>query len=147
MKKIAIIALILLTIIASIFSWYLYTSSKPAENSLNYSTDLQEKILKNSSWKSLNENDLNGYLNGTYTNTVQSIISSLEEATPVIFKTSNTKFKNSEFIVASAFYTSNNIHVYYYNKETDLYSKSSIPLENLLEDALAVFIYNETEGI
>ena len=147
MKKIAIFALISLIIIASIFSWYLYSSSKPAENSLNQTTLLQEKILNNSSWTYLSNEDLTGYINGTYTPAVQSIVSSLEEAIPVIFKTQNGKFKNSTYIVASAFDTSNNIYVYSYNKETDKYSKTSVSLESLLEDAIAVFIYNGTEGI
>jgi len=111
---------------------------------------LQEKILENSSWIQLTKDDFYGYLNGTYTPAVQAIIESLEEAVPVIFQTSNDKFgkfENYTFIVASAFNTENKIYTYYYNSETNSYIKVLSSLENLLENAHAVYIYKETEEI
>lgn len=150
MKKLAIFMLIIFIIFASIFGFYLYSSSKEPVYNLDSSLALQEKILNNSSWIYITEEDFYGYLNGTYTNSVNTIITSLEEATPVIFQTSNDKFgdhKSGTFIVASAFNTSNQVYIYHYNKETNSYQKSLTSLENLLEDANAVFIYNETEEL
>ncbi len=149
MKKIAIIILIFLIIIASIFSYYLYSTSKSSTAvSSEQNLELYEKIVSNSSWIYLGKDDFNGYLNGTYTAPVKAIIESLEEAIPVILQTSNDKFgdfENCTFIVASSFTSSNQVYVYYYNSETGSYSKSSVSLESLLEDVTAAYIYNETE--
>lgn len=150
MKKIVILLLAVLIIIVAAFGFYLYFSPQKTTSNSGSNLALQEKILKNSSWIYLTEEDFYGYLNGTYTDSVNTIISSLEEATPVIFQTSNDKFGNSEsgtFIVASAFNTSSQVYTYHYNGETNSYQKSLTSLENLLEDANAVFIYNETEEL
>ena len=149
MKKVAVAALILLIIIASIFGSYLYITSRPEPDNSAHELALQEKIKSNSSWIYLKKEDFNGYLNGTYTTSVQTIITSLEEAIPVIFQTCNDKFgkfENSTFIVASAFSASNKVYIYSYNQETNSYKKSLVTLESLLEDAVAAYIYNETEG-
>lgn len=147
MKKAAIAILVLLIIIASILGIYLYTTSRPVLTS-TVQSDLQGKIKNNSSWLYLKKEDFNGYLNGTYTLSVQTIIESLEEAIPVIFQTSNDRFgdfENCTFIVASAFDTSNKVYIYYYSPEENKYKKTLLPLEALLEDATAAYIYNEME--
>lgn len=150
MKKVAIFILIFLIIVASIFSFYLYsiynTDSAKSENDLA----LQEKILNNSSWITLKKEDLNGYLNGTYTPNVLSILNSLENAVPVIFQITSNKYSNVDggiFIIASAFNSNNQVYVYYYNPEINKYEKTVSSLEYILEDATAAFIYNETEGL
>lgn len=137
---------ILLIILVAILGIYVYTASSNDE-SLLQNTALQQVILKNSNWYTLSSEDLNGYLNSTYTSTVQLIINSLEESYPVIFKTCNNKFGTENFVVASAFTSNNKIYVYCYNREAKNYSKSTCLLENLLEDSIAVYIYNETEGM
>ena len=149
MKKIVIFILIMLIIIASIFGFYLY-SAYTSSTSSPENLDLESRILSNSSWIELTEEDFYGYLNGTYTEAVQKIINSLEEAIPVIIHTSNDKFgdnKNGNFIIASAFNTSNQIYTYYYNIATSSYRKTLSSLESLLEDAIRVYIYDETEGL
>ena len=151
MKKFIILILAGLVILVSTFTFYLYSASKasntivPTEN-----LSLQSRILANSIWIDVTEQDFIGYLNGTYTETVQRIINSLEEATPLIIKTSNDKFgtsANEIFVVASAFNTSNQVYVYYFNAEKNAYLKTLSSLESLLEDAISVYIYNEKEGV
>ena len=127
MKKLIVLALILLTVIASIFGYYLYSQSKPVITDTGLDVTLQTQILNNSSWITLTKEDFYGYLNGTYTESVQKIITSLEEAIPVIFQTSNDKFgefENYTFMVASAFDSSNNVYIYYYNPEKNSYIKT-----------------------
>lgn len=147
MKKIAILALIFFIIVASIFGIYIFTHNDSTPEYVE-DTKLQEQILNNSSWVYLNKDDLNGYLNGTYTSSVQKIINSLEEAIPVIFQTSTNQFGNLEngsFIIASAFNTSNQVYVYYYDSTTNKYRKKVTSLENVLDDSTAAFIYTGTE--
>ena len=150
MKKLAILIVIILMIIVLIFGGYLYFSSTPKSIDSPVNSELEEKILAKSSWTYLEKEDFYGYLNGTYTPAVQKIISSLENAVPVIFNTSNDKFAKSEnntFLVASAFNAQNKVYIYHYNVETSKYIKSLVSLENLLEDSNAVYIYDETEEI
>jgi hypothetical protein len=72
MKKVIITLLITLIIIISIFSFYLFYEPNLSSTDLPKSV-LAEKILNNSSWITLTKEDLNGYLNGTYTESVISI--------------------------------------------------------------------------
>lgn len=151
MKKIIIFMLILLIMIISVLGFYLCKPSISDDaNSSKEDLALQEKILKNSSWLALKDEDLNGYLNGTYTDSILSIINSLENAVPVIFQITSNKFSNIDdgiFIIASAFDTKNDVYVYYYNPEINKYEKTTASLAYLLEDAAAAFIYNGTEGL
>jgi len=149
MKKIVILSLIFLIVVATIFSIYLYSDNKSSPE-LIVDSGLQEKILNNSSWITLSNEDLNGYLNGTYTPSVLSILNSLENAVPVIFQITSNKYSGVDggiFIVASAFNSNNNVYVYYYNPETNAYEKTASSLEYILEDAISAFIYNETEEL
>ncbi len=150
MKKIVIFVIIILVIIISIFGITIYSISKPSNVASTSEATLETKILNNSEWIEISKEDLNGYLNGTYTKTVTSIIDSLENATPIIFQTSSSRFSNIDggiFIVASAFTTDNKIYVYYYNPESNNYKKTTATLESLLDDCTAAYIYNETEGL
>jgi len=149
MKKIALCILVFFTLIASIFGFYLYSVSK-TDTKPTGDLKLKTEILNKSSWIYLTEEDFYGYLNETYTPSVQTIINSLEEAIPVIFHTSNNKFGKFEdgtFIVASAFDASNKVYVYYYNSDKEFYQKSTSSLESILEDANAAYIYNLVEGL
>lgn len=148
MKKFIFLTLGIFIVFLSIFGIYLYSFSKPTSNTENINLSQKQKILDNSSWIYLNEEDFFGYLNGTYTEPVQKIITSLEDAIPVIFKTSNDKFgnfENSTFIVASAFDISNKVYVYYYDTESNSYIKNLTSFESLLNHSLAAFIYSKTE--
>lgn len=152
MKKIAYLALIFLIIVASIFGLYIHFTYKSPEIQDNSAlqTAMQTNIKNSYTWIDIYKEDLNGYLNGTTTNTVQQIINSLEEATPVIIRTANEKFSGSEdvtFIVASAFDTSNQIYTYIYDASLGKYNKKLYTLESLLEDAISVYMYAETEEI
>lgn len=150
MKKIAIFVIIILVVIISIFGIIIYSTSKPSNVASTFEATLEAKILDNSKWVEISKEDLNGYLNGTYTKTVTSIINSLEDATPIIFQTSSNRFSNIDdgiFIVASAFTTDNKVYVYYYSPESSNYKKTTATLESLLEDCTAAYIYNETEGL
>jgi len=151
MKKIIILVSVLLLIITLIFGGYLYkfyNMEKPDNTVLNES--LKERIEKNSSWVFLSQEDLNGYLNESYTKNVETIINSLEEAIPVIIETQNDKFTKDEtsaYVVASSFNSSNKVYLYYYNRDTSSYEKTLVSLESLLEDATAAYIYDETEEL
>lgn len=148
MKKLIFSLIIFLIILSSILGIYIYLLSKPSADNTSADMVLREDILKNSSWTNITEEDLNGYLNGTYTQTTRKIINSLEEATPVIFCISDTRFDSSEndtFIVASAFNTSNQVYVYYYNKEEQQYAKVLSSFETLLRNSHSVYIYNRLE--
>jgi len=150
MKKLAIFILIVLSILALLLSIFLYSSLSSDTNTREKDSKLQEAILKQSDWIYLTEEDFYGYLNGTYTSSVQTIISSLEEAVPVIFQISGGKFEADgvgTYVVASAFNSSNEIYVYYYNSNKNKYIKNLYSLEYLLEDAAAAYIYNGTEGL
>ena len=150
MKKVIITSITFILILVSIFSFYLYYASNSTSTDLEQESVLDGKILSNSSWITLEKEDFNGYLNGTYTPSILSIINSLENAVPVIFQITSNKYSDIDggiFIVASAFNTQNNVFVYYYNPETNNYEKTVSSLEFILEDASAAFIYNETEGL
>ena len=152
MKKIATFAIIVLIINIFILGFYIHLSSTKS-TPVNTTIDdlaLKESILNDSSWLYLNTEDFYGYLNGTYTTNIQTLISSLEEAIPVIIHTSNDKFIGNEdmtFIVASAFDTTNRVYTYYKNPETNKFIKKLVSLETLLEDANAILIYNKKEEI
>lgn len=149
MKKIAIIVLIILIIFASIFGIYILTyDNTPSQPVADM--ELQTQLLNNSKWIYLTKEDLNGYLNGTYTSNVQKIISSLEEAIPVIFQTTTKQFgglENGSFIVASAFDLKNNVYIYYYSPSENIYKKNATSLANILDDSAAAYIYTGTEGL
>lgn len=152
MKKIAYLALIFLIIVASIFGIYIHFTYKSPEVSDNLALQaaIQANIKSTYTWFDIYKKDLNGYLNGTTTNTVEKIIKSLEEATPVIIQTTNEKFGNSNnatFIVASAFDTSNQVYTYVYDSASGKYNKKLYTLESLLEDAISVYMYAGTEEI
>jgi len=150
MKKILFISITLSLTIIFILGFYLYKYTSFTNTSSKTDGVLVEDILNNSKWLKLTKEDLNGYLNGTITPSIQSIINSLENAIPVIFKITSNKFSNVDggtFIVASAFNSNNEIYVYYYDSETTKYEKTVSTLEFVLEDATDAFIYNGTEGL
>ena len=68
MKKIAIFVIIILVVIISIFGITIYSTSKPSNVASTSDATLEAKILDNSKWVEISKEDLNGYLNGTYTN-------------------------------------------------------------------------------
>lgn len=150
MKKFTIFLILCFAIIISILGVYAYSVLKPSNVESFSDTTLEDKILNNSTWLSITKDDLNGYLNGTYTKNVTAIIDSLEEATPIIFQTSSDRFSNIEggiFVVASAFSSTNEVYIYYYNPETNQYKKTTATLESLLDDCTSAFIYTGTEEL
>ena len=149
MKKLITLIVCVFLIIGTIIGIYIYSVSISSKNTPDY-TALKGEISNNYSWIKLTKDDFNGYLNGTYTSSIKSIIKSLEEAIPVIIHTNTTRFGNNDsgtFVVASAFNTSNKVYVYYYDSNFNEYKKTSLKLESLLEDADSIFIYNRLEGI
>ena len=147
MRKIIIAIILILILFSIIIGITLHISSKETITE-NTNKTLQEEILNNSKWILLNDDDFNGYLNGTYTKNINEIISSLEEARPVIFQISGEKFSNTEegtFIVASSFNTSNKVYIYRYNYNQNKYVKGLYPLESILEYATSAFIYLDQE--
>ena len=148
MKKLIALIVCVFLIIGTIIGIYIYSVSISSKNAPNY-TALKGEISNNYSWIKLTDEDFNGYLNGTYTSSMKSMIKSLEEAIPVIIHTNTTRFGNNDngtFVVASAFGASNKVFVSYYDSNFNEYKKTSIKLESLLEDADYFFIYNRLEG-
>lgn len=150
MKKIASFVLLFFIIVASILGICIYHTYKVPGTSNNSALQLsiQANIKNTYNWVTILPKDLNGYLNGTYTDTVEKIIKALEEATPVIIQTANEKFcglNNNTFIVASAFNTSNQIYTYIYDSSSGKYTRELYTLESILEDAISVYMYIETE--
>lgn len=149
MKRLIALIVCVFLIIGTIIGIYIYSINISSKNTPDY-TALKGEISNNYSWIKLTNEDFNGYLNGTYTSSIKSIIKSLEEAIPIIIHTNTTRFGNNDngtFVVASAFDASNKAYVYYYDSNLNEYKKTSLKLESLLEDADSVFIYNRLEGI
>ena len=149
MKKLIALAICVFLMIGTIIGIYIYSINISSKN-VPANSALKKELLTNYSWITLTKEDFNGYLNGTYTSSIKSMITSLEEAIPVIIHTSNSRFGNNDsgiFVVASAFDTSNKVYVYYYDLDFNEYKKTSVKFESLLEDADSIYIYNRLEGV
>lgn len=147
MKKLIALAICVFLMIGTIIGIYIYSINISSKNVPDNSA-LKKELLTNYSWITLTKEDFNGYLNGTYTSSIKNMITSLEEAIPVIIHTSNSRFGNDgTFVVASAFDASNKVYIYYYDSDFNEYKKTSVKLESLLEDADSIYIYNRLEGV
>ena len=149
MKKLIALIICVFLLIGTIIGLYIYSISIASKN-IPDNTALKEEILNNYSWKNVTKEDFNGYLNGTYTSSIKTIIASLEEAIPVILHVNSNRFGNNDkgtFVVASAFDTTNKVYVYYHDSNLNEYKKTLVKLESLLEDADSVFIYKRLEGL
>ncbi len=147
MKKI-IIAIILFLIFVVLALFLTFSFLNKEANVKNNYEDLQQKIINNSKWLALSQDDINGYIGNTYTDTMKKVVNSLEEAIPVIFQISGSKFSNStdgSFIIVSAFTPSNNVYIYYYDFSRKKYVKETTTLSSVLENATNVFICTNPE--
>ena len=149
MKKLITLIICVFLIIGAIIGMYIYSININSKNVPDY-TELKKEILNNYSWKNITKEDFNGYLNGTYTSSIKTVIASLEEAVPVILHINSNRFGNNDngtFVIASAFDESNKVYVYYYDSNLNEYKKTAVKLESLLEDANSVFIYKRWEEL
>lgn len=143
MKKIIMLTVFVLCF-TLIMIFYLMFYNEPQEE-VKYK-DYTEIITSNSSWIDLEKSDFNSLILKTYSNKVLTFIDSLENGVPVIIELEGGKLcetgKNN-FIVASAFSSSDNVTVYM--KSDNSYTKLLISLEELLEYATRFFLLNNTE--
>ena len=149
MKKTLIFTLIFLIIVCSSLTYVLYLSNQPKDTSITSHDDLKSKVLNNSEWIALSSDDLNSYMFNSYTPTMEKVITSLEEAVPVIFKIYGSKFSNAKdggsFIIASSFTSNNDVYIYYYDFSQEKYIKKTTSLLSILEAATSVFICTNPE--
>lgn len=143
MKKIIMLTVFVLCFtLILIFSLVFY--HKPQEE-VKYK-DYTEIITSNSSWITFEKSDFNSLILKTYSDKVLSFIDSLENGVPVIVELEGGKLcetgKNN-FVVASAFSSSDNVAVYM--KSDSSYTKLLISLEELLEYATRFFLIDNME--
>lgn len=143
MKKIFILVIIMLSLILIMLSsLFLYDESEETIVTKDY-TDI---ILSNSSWSDFSKSDFNSLLLKTYSDNVLSILSSLEDAIPVIVEVNNGKFSEenkNNFIVMSSFASSSNVYIYLCNGTS--YEKKITSLESILENTVRFFMIDNKE--
>lgn len=147
MKKIiiAVISFLIFVFLALFIAFNFLAKKTDTKNTYE---DLQQKIINNYKWVTLSNDDINGYVAKSYTDTMKKVNSLLEESIPVIFQISGSKFSNNEngsFVVVSAFTPSNDVYIYYYDFSTKKYVKKTSTLSAVLENATNVFICTNPE--
>lgn len=147
MKKVyLLIIFILCFLLVLLLSLFLFI--QPKEDDVVTYNDYSSVILNNSSWVTLDKSDFNSLILMTYSNNILDIISSLENAIPVIFEVNGGQFSKdnkNNFIVVSAFDTNNTVLAY--AKVDDGYEKFNSSLEEILENATRFFIINDEEAV
>lgn len=126
----------------------LFLHSEPTKNGEEkVYTDYSKLILDNSSWLNLSKSDFNSLLLETYSENILAIINSLENSTPVIIEVNGGKFSvenKNNFIVASSFDDTGKVFIYLPSGNN--YTKATSSLEELLENAVRIFVIND-EGV
>lgn len=147
MKKVyLLIIFILCFLLVLLLSLFLFI--RPQEEAVISYKDYSNVILDNSSWVTLDKSDFNSLVLMTYSNKILDIISSLENAIPVIFEVNGGQFckdNKNNFVVVSAFDTDNTVFAYV--KVNDEYEKFNSSLEEILENATRFFIINDEEAV
>lgn len=141
MKKIYILIICILFFCLLLLGSLLLTINDNSKEVIAY-RDLSSNILEDSVWIELEKSDLNSLILKTYSNNILDIITSLENAIPVIFEVNGGQFADSNknnFIIVSSFDSENTVSVSLPSGNNSYISKSTT-LEEVLEDATRFFI-------